>query len=273
MLDRALSIMVKFKRFICIKKTVFVFVFVFVFIINSFLFSIEPVILLFGPPGSGKGTFGQFAKGKGYNHLSAGDMIRDEIIKKTPYGLIVEAIVKRGDYVDRELLCQMINQKITELALEGKPFIIDGIGRSSEDMQALFSIMAELKLNDRTLVVFLDADDKVCQERMSSRLICNDCHFVYSSKCLRYCAGDLCPNCKEDFLEKRMNDTASVIEKRISYYREVIESNYKKSLEIFPAIFFNSGQESSECLKFYERLLEKLKNYEGDLIDFVHLIY
>ncbi|MEI8301333.1 MAG: hypothetical protein WCG10_07005 [Chlamydiota bacterium] len=167
----------------------------------------------------------------------------------------------------------MINQKITELNLEGKPFIIDDIGRSPEDMQDLFNIMAELKLNDRTLVLFLDADDKLCQERMSSRLICNNCHFVYGSKCLRYSCGDLCPNCEEDFLEKRMNDTALVIEKRISYYREVIESNYKKSLEIFPAIFFNSGQESSECLKLYEDLLDTLKNYEGDLIDFVHLIY
>jgi adenylate kinase len=248
------------------KKTIFSLFLV----IHSFLLSIEPVILLFGPPGSGKGTFAQLAKGKGYNHLSAGDMIRDEIIKKTPYGTMVEEIVKRGDYVDRELLCKMINQKITEFTLEGKPFIIDGIGRSSEDMQSLFNILSELELSDRTLVLFLDADDNLCKERMSGRLVCNDCHFVYSSKYSRHYPRDACPNCQEGLLEERINDTALVIEKRIGYYREVIESNYKKSLEFFPAIFFNSGQDHSVCVEFYDALLAKLKAYEGELKDFVN---
>ena len=54
----------------------------FILFLSTSLVSLEPVILLFGSPGSGKGTFSQMAKEKGYHHLSAGDIIRDEIAQK-----------------------------------------------------------------------------------------------------------------------------------------------------------------------------------------------
>ena len=237
--------------------------------LSSVVCSLEPVILLFGPPGSGKGTFSQLAKEQGYNHLSAGDVIRDEITNKTPFGLKVEEIVKRGEYVDPVIFCQMMKEKITSLCAEGNPLIVDGFGRTSEDMQVLVDTISSLQLADSTLVLFFDAEDAICKERISGRLVCNDCHHVYNTKHTPFHAGDSCLNCGVGVLQERINDTLQVINKRMADYRNSIEKSYKISLDFFPAIFFNSGQESAVCLNFYKELLTQIKDHEGDTKTFV----
>lgn len=237
--------------------------------LSSAVFSLEPVILLFGPPGSGKGTFSQLAKEKGYNHLSAGDMIRDEITKKTPFGLEVEEIVRRGGYVDPVVLSQMIKERIAILSAGGKPLIIDGYARTLDDMEVLVDTISKLQLYDNTLVLFFDAEDHICKERISGRLVCNDCHHVYSTKNGAFLAGDPCLNCGTGVLEERINDTIQVINKRMVDYRNSIEKSYRTSLDFFPAIFFNSGQESDVCVKFYKELLTQIKDHEGDAKTFV----
>jgi adenylate kinase len=237
--------------------------------LSSVAFSLEPIILLFGPPGSGKGTFSQLAKEQGYNHLSAGDLIRDEITKKTPFGLEVEEIVKRGDYVDPVIFCRKMKDEITVLSAEGKPLIIDGFGRTSDDMKVLTDTIFELQLNDDTLVLFFDAEDAICKERISGRLVCNDCHHVYSTKNQAFQVGDLCLSCGTGVLQERINDTLQVINKRMADYRSNIEKNYKISLDFFPGIFFNSGQESAVCMKFYQEILTQIKDHEGDAKTFI----
>ncbi|MBS0626642.1 MAG: nucleoside monophosphate kinase [Verrucomicrobia bacterium] len=237
--------------------------------LSSIAFSLEPIILLFGPPGSGKGTFSQLAKEKGYNHLSAGDLIRDEITKKTPFGLEVEEIVKRGDYVDPVVFCRKMKDQITVLSAEGKPLIIDGFGRTLNDMKVLVDTIFELQLNDDTLVLFFDAEDGICKERISGRLVCNDCHHVYSTKDQAFQVGDLCLSCGTGVLQERINDTLQVINKRMEDYRSNSEKNYKKSLDFFPGVFFDSGQESSVCIKFYQEILNQIKDHQGNAKTFV----
>ena len=237
------------------------------------LSSFEPVILLLGPPGSGKGTFSQLAKEKGYLHLSAGDFIRDEITNKTPFGLIVEDIVKKGNYVDQTLFAQMMKEKIIALSSEGKPLIIDGYGRVPEDVQFLANTLSDLQLTDRTFVLFFDADDTICKERISGRIICNNCHHVYSTKNTSLHIGDFCLNCIKGILEERINDTPFVIEKRMLEYRKNIEKSYRTSFNFFPVLFFNSGQESLICKQFYQTLLTQIKNHEGDSKSFIQTLY
>ena len=188
--------------------------------------------------------------------------------KKTPYGLMVEDIVKRGDYVDPHLFGQMVKEKITQMSLEKKPFIIDGFGRTLNDMQLLADTLEELKLSSLTFVLLFNAEDEICAKRISGRLVCTDCHQVYNTKNSVVQVGDTCQKCQRGTLQERMNDTYAVIQKRLVQYREKIEPVYKTSLKIFPHILFDSGQESSICLEFYERLLFDLSAHEGTLSNF-----
>ncbi len=85
------------------------------------------------PPGSGKETFGQFAKERCYLHLSAGDPVRQEIAEKTAFRFQIEETVKRGDFVDSKVLMELIREKIIAMKASENPFIIDGFGRTKED--------------------------------------------------------------------------------------------------------------------------------------------
>lgn len=235
------------------------------------LVALEPVIFLFGPPGCGKGTFSQMAKEKGYNHLSTGDLIRHEIALKTPFGVMIEDLVKRGDYVDRVLLAQIMKEKIADFSSKQTPFIVDGYGRNPEDIQVLVDATKELNLEDRTLVLFFDADDLICKERISGRMVCNQCDQVYNIKTTSLQLQDHCEKCKTGVLEERINDSLAVIEKRMLEYRRSIEKSYRLSLPFFPALFFNSGQEREVCFAFYENLLRQIKAHQGNSKTFVEV--
>ncbi len=222
------------------------------FVLASALLSSAEVILLFGPPGAGKGTFSQFATEHGLGHISAGDLIRDEIAKKTKLGLEMEEIVLRGEYVDPEVMFQLVKAKIHHFADQNIRFIVDGYGRSSEDAARLRGVLEEI--DAQIQVVFLEANDEVCHERIIHRLICNHCHFVYNEK-LGNTLGQLCPHCSKSFLERRIGDDHVVTAKRLVQYRSKIEASYRTFLHDLPTFFYITERPIDECFREYEKLL------------------
>jgi adenylate kinase len=229
--------------------------------LNASVAAAPPVILLFGPPGAGKGSFSQLATGDwGYNHLSTGDMLRDEIARKTPLGRIAEDVVRKGEYLEPTIVWAMVKERIRLFCQENKPFIIDGFGKTAEDMEALFEMLKEFQVDSATFVLFLDADDTICKQRISGRLVCGECHSIYNTLISHLASGEKCPHCLEGFLEQRINDTTFVVEKRVGQYRESIEKNQKISLERFPSVVFDAGQDESTCKRFYQELLERFSN-------------
>lgn len=232
------------------------------------LFSLEPIILLFGPPGSGKGTFGEFAVQRGYNHISAGDLVRDEINRASEIGNKIRDIVARGDYIDPELMFQILSQRVLALLSENKPLIIDGYGRDSNALEQLVLFLKQEELASKTFVILFDVDDAVCKERIQGRLICSSCHHIANSADHCY-AGQECPSCHSDILAIRINDTADVIEKRLQQYREKIEPVYRSSERFFPFIVLNPCLDREESYRFYDLFLEDIKQCDGEADDFV----
>lgn len=100
-------------------------------------------IVIFGPPGAGKGTQAVYLK-ENFNlvHLSTGDLLRSQIAGETELGLQAKAFIDKGELVPDELVIGMIKAKLTECA-DANGFIFDGFPRTVEQAKAL-----DVLLND-----------------------------------------------------------------------------------------------------------------------------
>lgn len=238
-------------------------------IVTNSLCALDPVIILFGPPGSGKGTFSDFAAQYDYQHLSAGDLIRDEIKKQTPFGKEIEEIVKRGDNVDQDRLFLFVKEYMRKFQSENKPFIIDGFGRGEKDIGELCQFLKDQNLADKTIVLWLDAEDDACKERIKTRLVCTDCHYVFNSQIDPLLTSDICPNCLNAKVELRLNDNAEVTAKRIAKYREEYVHIFRRGTKDFASLSVHTNCERQKCWEFYKQLLEQLAAFDGTTSEFV----
>jgi len=125
-------------------------------------------IILFGPPGSGKGTQSEKLIVKyGLKHLSTGDLLRSEIAAQTPLGLEAKAIMDKGHLVPDEVVIGMISS-----ALEANPtssgFLFDGFPRTEAQSIALDSLL-ELKNTEIAAVLSLEVGEDELIKRLLQR--------------------------------------------------------------------------------------------------------
>ena len=104
-------------------------------------------LVIFGPPGSGKGTQATHIKEKyGLLHLSTGEMLRHEIASKTALGLEIENIVSSGQLVPDELVTEVLQKALAEKMSQGNGFIFDGFPRNEDQAQILEDALNSLNL-------------------------------------------------------------------------------------------------------------------------------
>jgi len=188
-------------------------------------------IVIFGPPGSGKGTQSVRLKEKyGLVHLSTGDILRDAMAKKTPLGVKAQEYMEKGELVPDEDVIGML-MKVLDENMDSNGFIFDGFPRTVK--QALF-LKENLEKRDTMIYALLTLD--VEKEELVKRLI--------------------------DRGKKtgRSDDELSVIENRINVYHNqtapVIEF-YKKLDKYYPVAGMGTIDE------IFERLCEVIEEVES----------
>jgi len=125
-------------------------------------------VVLFGPPGVGKGTQGgRFAAALGVPAISTGDLFRAHVKNGTELGNRLSALIASGDYVPDSITNAMVDERLAEPDAAGG-FLLDGYPRTADQVAELDRLLA---LADTSLdaVLLLDAPDDVLQERLLRR--------------------------------------------------------------------------------------------------------
>ena len=125
-------------------------------------------LILFGPPGSGKGTQGEKLTAKyGLKHLSTGDLLRSEIAQHTALGLEAKKIMDKGHLVPDEVVIGMICTAL-ETFPDTKGFLFDGFPRTDKQAEALDKLL-ELKKTTISVMVALTVSEEELVKRLAKR--------------------------------------------------------------------------------------------------------
>jgi len=172
-------------------------------------------LILFGPPGSGKGTQAKLLKQSlGIAHISTGDMLRERVASGDTLGREVSGIMQSGGLVPDETVNRLVEDRIQQPDCE-KGFILDGFPRTVSQARLLEGFLEGKGL--RPLVIHLEVDYNVIIARISGRRQCPTCGNVYSAKAN---APDGSLHCDYDgtTLVTRPDDREEVVRERLRAY-------------------------------------------------------
>jgi len=169
--------------------------------------------IIFGAPGSGKGTYASRLQARlGVDVIAMGDIFREIMKQETELGTKVKGYVEKGLLVPDDIVIEVLKQRLTQIP-KGKGFILDGYPRTLKQAEALEQI-AEIDV-----ILLQMVPDWIIIERLSTRRICRNCGTVYNVRFLKPKVDNVCDKCGGP-LYQRSDDTPEVIKKRIQVYQE-----------------------------------------------------
>jgi len=169
--------------------------------------------IIFGAPGSGKGTYASRLKSRlGVDVIAMGDIFRENLKAGTPLGKKVKSYVEKGLLVPDDIVINVLKQRLNE-APKGKGFILDGYPRTIDQAETLEGIA---KID---VILLQLVPDWIIIERLSSRRICKSCGAVYNVRFLKPEVEGVCDKCGGS-LYQRSDDTPEVIKRRLQVYQE-----------------------------------------------------
>ena len=177
-------------------------------------------IILFGPPGAGKGTQSQYlVESCNYTQISTGDLLRDEIKKNTELGKEILSKVDVGDFVNDEIVNSLIDEIVSKKKYHNK-LIFDGYPRNIFQAKNLDNIMSK---NNQSIgaIIYLDVTRDIIEKRILGRIVCEKCNVTLNE----YFDNEQIKNhkCGNEYLKKRKDDNSKTIINR--YHIFVKETN------------------------------------------------
>lgn len=172
-------------------------------------------LILFGPPGAGKGTQAERLHEKfGIVKLSSGDMLR------APGTLnnLARTYMQRGDLVPDELIIAIIRSHLSQKEC-AKGFILDGFPRTAPQAKALDGMLKEIH-KSLSHVIELKVDDQKLIERIAGRFSCAKCGAVYHDSFHKPKTDGVCDTCGNTQFTRREDDKAETIARRLESYHK-----------------------------------------------------
>lgn len=209
--------------------------------------------IIFGPPGSGKGTYASRLQSRlGVAVIAMGDIFREILKEDTPLGKKVKGYVEKGLLVPDDIVIDVLKQRLVEVPKD-RGFILDGYPRTIYQAEVLEGIV---KIN---VILLQMVPDWIIIERLSSRRICRICGAVYNIRFLKPKADGVCDKCGGS-LYQRSDDKPEVIKRRIQVYQEQtspILQHYKEKKVPFVISSITALETKPETV--VEQMIEELK--------------
>ena len=194
-------------------------------------------LILFGPPGAGKGTQAKLLVEKfKLPHISTGDILRNEVKGNTDLGREAKGYMEKGGLVPDALVTEMVKKRLSEKDV-AQGFFLDGFPRTETQAKALDEI---LKTGIDKAIYFATREDVVVQ-RLTGRRVCPKCGTNYHLTNMPPKKDMLCDQCQVSLVQ-RPDDNEATVKNRLKVYL----------------------QESEGVLNYYKRQ-GKLHNISGDL--------
>jgi adenylate kinase len=167
--------------------------------------------IIFGAPGSGKGTYASRLQLQlGVDVIAMGDIFREMMKEDSDIGIKIKGYVEKGLLVPDDIVNEVLKKRLAKVSA-GKGAILDGYPRTLQQANNLEKIV---KID---VIILLMVPDWIIIERLSSRRICRNCGTVYNIRFLKPKVEGVCDKCGGQ-LYQRPDDTPEVIKKRLQVY-------------------------------------------------------
>lgn len=174
-------------------------------------------IILFGPPGVGKGTQAKLLVEEFQSaHISTGDLLRDAVKNRTPLGVKAKSFMDAGNLVPDEVMIGLI-EEVLEAEEAQRNFILDGFPRTLPQAKALDVLFEKLGIQ-LDAVISLQVDNDEIVHRLDQRRLCRNCGRIYTlarlgtdQKNCSHCGGEL---------YQREDDKPAPVRRRLEVYQQ-----------------------------------------------------
>ncbi len=178
-----------------------------------------PVVILLGPPGSGKGTQARMIEADtGLVQLSTGDLLRAAAAAGTPAGLAAKTVMEAGQLVSDDIVFDVLRDRMAMADVAGG-VVLDGFPRTVAQALALDGLLAASG-RKVTSVISLDVDDAAMVDRISGRYTCGACGEGYHDTFKQPRRAGICDQCGGTSFKRRADDNAETVRARLIAYHQ-----------------------------------------------------
>jgi adenylate kinase len=213
-------------------------------------------IVLFGPPGAGKGTFSGQIKDilPDIAHISTGDIFRENLKNETPLGLKARSYMDKGELVPDGVTIDMVKDRLTREDVKKYGFILDGFPRNMSQAKAL----SEITQVDFFLLLEVSRD--IIRKRILGRFSCDECNEIYNKYTLppQKQLGEnkwICDKCGAEIeFKQRSDDTEDTLKNRLDTY----EKNAKPIIKYYKRRGRLKKVDATDTLKYTKDEIKKI---------------
>ncbi|MHA2280632.1 MAG: adenylate kinase [Promethearchaeota archaeon] len=208
-------------------------------------------LILFGPPGAGKGTFsGQIKKVlSDIIHISTGDIFRENLKNETPLGIKAKGYMDKGELVPDDVTIEMVRNRLTREDVKKEGFVLDGFPRTLSQAKALTNI------TEIDLLLLLEVPRDLIMKRILGRYSCPNCNKLYNKYTLPPKVEGICDKCGSEIkFEQRSDDNEETLKNRLDAY----EKNAKPIIQYYNEMGILKKVNAENTLKFTEKDIKEI---------------